>query len=97
MIFSALQPENPSLSRTTVYNTLELLKEHNLVISLDMGEGYLRYDADMSKHSHFKCEKCGKVFDIPSTPPIAESIVPEGFTLKASALYMFGLCKKCSK
>lgn len=96
-IFSALQPDYPTLSRTTVYNTLELLREHNLVITLDMGEGFLRYDADMHPHSHFKCEKCGNVFDIFEKLPNVNSMVPKGFKLRTSALYMFGLCKKCSK
>ncbi|HOG69585.1 MAG TPA: transcriptional repressor, partial [Fibrobacteraceae bacterium] len=31
MIFNALLPEMPSLSRTTVYNTVELFKEVGLV------------------------------------------------------------------
>lgn len=96
-IFSALQPEYPTLSRTTVYNTLELFKEHNLVITLDMGEGYLRYDADVSPHCHFLCEKCGNVFDIFKEPPNVDSIVPKGFSLKTTALYMFGICDKCAK
>lgn len=96
-IFTALHPNFPSLSRTTVYNTLELFKKHDLVISLDMGEGYLRYDADMNPHCHFKCEKCGNVYDIFEEPPSVDSIVPEGFTLKSSALYIFGICSKCAK
>ncbi len=45
-IFNDLSPEIPTLSRTTVYNTLELLKAQGLVLSLDFGEGYIRYDAD---------------------------------------------------
>ena len=56
-IYSALLPEYPSLSRTTVYNTLELLLDNNLAISLDFGDGFLRYDADCSPHSQI-CDKC---------------------------------------
>jgi Fe2+ or Zn2+ uptake regulation protein len=64
MIFNALLPEMPSLSRTTVYNTVELFKEVGLVQVLDFGRGVLRYDADLSPHSHFECERCGAVYDL---------------------------------
>lgn len=43
-IYMALLPKYPSLSRTTVYNTLELLLENDLAISLDFGDGFLRYE-----------------------------------------------------
>ena len=95
-IYSALLPEYPSLSRTTVYNTLELLIANDLAISLDFGDGFLRYDADCSPHSHFKCKGCGKVFDIMLPPPDCSQMIPSGFTLMGTSLYMFGLCDKCS-
>lgn len=95
-IYMALLPKNPSLSRTTVYNTLELLLANDLAISLDFGDGFLRYDADCTPHCHFKCKGCGKVFDVFVAPPDCSKIVPAGFTLKATLLYMFGLCDKCS-
>ena len=95
-IYTALLPEYPSLSRTTVYNTLELLITNDLAISLDFGDGFLRYDADCSPHCHFKCKGCGKVFDVFVAPPDCTKIVPAGFTLTGTSLYMFGLCDKCS-
>ena len=95
-IYSALLPEYPSLSRTTVYNTLEQLLEKGLAISLDFGDGFLRYDADCSPHSHFKCKKCGKVYDIFVAPPDCTQMIPPGFTLQGTSLYMFGLCDKCA-
>ena len=45
-IYQALLPGNPGLSRTTVYNTLELFAEKGLALSLDFGEGFLRYDGE---------------------------------------------------
>lgn len=96
-IFQALLPEYPSLSRTTVYNTLELLREKNLVQVLDFGEGYLRYDADCSAHSHFRCDCCGTVYDIMSPPPDCSKLAPKGFSLRQVQLYMAGTCAQCSK
>ncbi|MCF0221420.1 MAG: transcriptional repressor [Fibrobacter sp.] len=96
-IYQALLPENPSLSRTTVYNTLELLCGHGLVSTLDFGEGFLRYDAVHTPHCHFKCSGCGRVFDIMTAPPDGLGVLPEGFVLKAVQLKFLGLCKKCSR
>ncbi len=95
-IYTALLPEYPSLSRTTIYNTLELLLSNHLAISLDFGDGFLRYDADCSPHCHFKCKDCGKVFDVFVAPPDCTKIVPAGFTLMGTSLYMFGRCAECT-
>jgi len=95
-IYQDLLPENPSLSRTTVYNTLQLLSDNGLVLTLDFGEGYLRYDADCSPHCHFKCKSCGQVYDLMAPPPDCSVMLPEGFVLKGVQLSLFGICDKCS-
>lgn len=96
-IYQALLPKNPGLSRTTVYNTLELLAKNGLILTLDFGEGFLRYDGDITPHTHFKCSGCGLVYDIFETPKNISALLPNGFTLTGAALYMFGLCDVCSK
>lgn len=94
-IYQALLPGNPGLSRTTIYNTLELLAQNGLVLTLDFGEGFLRYDADITPHSHFQCEKCGAVIDIMDTPKGCEQMVPKDCTLTSAALYLRGKCPDC--
>lgn len=95
-IYQALLPDNPGLSRTTVYNTLELLASHNLILTLDLGEGFLRYDGDITPHSHFKCTKCGAVIDIMESPDGCETMLPKGCTLSGVSLNLFGRCAKCN-
>lgn len=70
MVYSALHPQMPSLSRTTVYNTLRMLCDKGLVKQIPICEGDMRFDADISEHGHFWCRKCGRVIDIDS-PHIA--------------------------
>lgn len=96
-IYQDILPEIPNLSRTTVYNTLNVLLENDLVIQLDFGEGCLRYDADTTPHSHFFCRKCGKVFDLKISPEDIASKIPTGFSVQETQLYAFGCCEKCSK
>lgn len=95
-IYQKLLVDNPGMSRTTVYNTLELLKAHGIVTALDFGEGFLRYDAQRLPHSHFHCEKCGKVFDIMTPPPNCLGLLPQGFALKKTQLTMSGVCNECA-
>ena len=95
-IYQALLPKIPGLSRTTVYNTLELLVSHNLALSLDFGEGYLRYDGCTAPHSHFKCTCCGCVMDIDGVPENCEALAPKGAQVKSASLYLFGKCPRCA-
>lgn len=95
IIYQALLQDNPGMSRTTVYNTLELLRNNGIVIALDFGEGFLRYDAQRIPHSHFHCERCGKVFDIMTPPPNCLGLLPAGFSLKHTQLNMSGVCADC--
>lgn len=96
-IYQALLRDNPGLSRTTVYNTLELLASHNLILTLDFGEGFLRYDGEVTPHSHFKCTECGAVIDIMECPDGCAKMLPAGCTLSGISLYLFGKCAKCNE
>lgn len=97
-IHRALSPEIPTLSRTTVYNTLHLLAQKRLVTALDLEEDQLRYDLPDHPHAHFKCRKCGEVFDIDETPPVSASEdALQGFQVEESKLMYYGICPSCQE
>ena len=51
---------------STVYRTLELLKELGLVTETELGDGRVRYHpAEKGHHHHLICQKCGSVIDLP--------------------------------
>lgn len=101
-VYSALSPKYPTLSRTTVYNTLHLFSEQNLVQTIKIEDDELRYDADMTPHLHFKCTNCGKVFDIFDTESLPAfnakcvSLMPQGFAITHLQTNIWGLCPDCS-
>ncbi|HET7732434.1 MAG TPA: transcriptional repressor, partial [Paludibacter sp.] len=68
-IYLALSPNMPTLSKTTVYNTLDLFVEKGAVRALAIDERNARYDVDISAHAHFICKSCGKVHDIFNVNP----------------------------
>lgn len=95
-IFGDLLPSIPTLSKTTVYNTLKLFEEEGLVLALTIDEKNVRYDGNTDTHAHFRCRKCGVIHDI----PLAETEVP-GFegspTLHPDEVqvYYLGVCENC--
>lgn len=97
-IYSALHPQMPTLSKTTVYNTLKLLTEQGAAIQLTIDERNVCFDVDTSNHAHFLCTRCGRVFDIRLHNRAADAApeMPEGFTVEQTAIYFRGCCRECA-
>lgn len=95
-IYLALSPSIPTLSKTTVYNTLNLFVEKGAVQVLTLDEKNARYDADVSKHGHFYCRSCGGVQDIFNMKPEMYAIPEsENFRVESVEISYHGICKSC--
>ena len=55
----------PTLSRATVYNTLNLFAEKGLVRELVLAEGKSVFDCNLTQHHHFIDETTGAIHDVP--------------------------------
>lgn len=95
MIFKALVPQIPTLSKTTVYNTLNLFIEKKIAIVVIIEENETRYDADTSIHGHFKCETCKKVYDL--DVDMSKIDIPEldKHQINEHHFDFKGICKTC--
>ncbi len=93
-VYRDLVQEMPTLSRTTVYNTLHLFLEKGLVQPVLINENEVRYDADTSVHGHFMCNGCGKVYDIMFDRPDIPA-PGEGFITESTQIYYSGICPEC--
>lgn len=96
-IYKALNKEIPTLSKTTVYNTLNLFMEKNIINILVIEENETRYDAHLGLHGHFKCEKCGNIYDIEIGEEGLNLTALEGFEVKQRHIYFKGICKHCQE
>lgn len=92
-IFRGLEPMYPTLSRTTVYNTVRLLCENGRLTAVDTGDEARRYDINLEPHAHFICSDCNRVFDIPMPPGLA---APHGFAVSHTDLCYHGICPHCA-
>lgn len=96
-IYREISQHYPSLSRTTVYNSLHALVEGGLVRELEIRSGTCNYDlAPQPRHSHFSCRRCGQIFDLPM-PETVSSIDTGGFAIDSVDVIFSGLCPKCRK
>jgi Fe2+ or Zn2+ uptake regulation protein len=97
-IFNDLYPSIPTLSKTTVYNTLKLLEEQGAIQSISIDDKNLRYDADTSRHAHFKCKQCGYVYDLPLNGiSTFEASKQDDFIITECQVYYKGYCPQCKK
>ena len=97
-IYTALSPSMPTLSKTTVYNTLKLFVEHGAALMLTIDEKNACFDSETSLHAHFLCKKCGKIYDLPFSGETkqVERIDMNGFFIEEIHQYYKGVCPACA-
>lgn len=95
-IYQAVAKEIPTLSKTTVYNSLNLFMEAKLAKLIDLDDNESRYDGDVSDHGHFKCTICCSIADF--SVNIDELYVNglDGFTIDEKNVYFKGVCSRCN-
>ena len=98
-VYKGLCADIPTLSRTTVYNTLRMLSEHRAAQMITIDEHRVCYDGIVTPHVHFFCKKCGKVFNLSgvAAPKMPEAALVEGCLVDEVQLYYKGLCGECRK
>lgn len=98
-VYNALSPKMPTLSLTTVYNTLRMFSEKKMAQMLTIDDHHVCYDGDTAPHVHFFCRNCGKVLDMPESaaPKLDKSRMMDGFMVDEVQLYYKGICADCLK
>ncbi|MDR3189473.1 MAG: transcriptional repressor [Prevotellaceae bacterium] len=95
-VFNGLSSSIPTLSKTTVYNTLKLLARQGAALELSIDDKNVRYDANIFLHAHFRCKHCGSVYDVPVGSCEALTVTSIGdFMVAERHLYYKGYCGKC--
>lgn len=97
-IYRGLKRKLPTISRATVYNTLELFKKHGLVREVIVEKERARYDYLVERHIHFLCRRCGRLYDLEAVKcPLLEQEFVEGHRLEECRPYLVGTCRDCLK
>ena len=99
-IFEKACLNNPGIGLVTVYRTLGLLSELNLVCRFHTPDGYRSYmmRRPTEHHHHLICSQCGKVVDFTgcSLADLEERLSRETkFDINGHLLEFYGLCPDC--
>ncbi|MBS4888423.1 MAG: Fur family transcriptional regulator [Anaerococcus vaginalis] len=96
-IYKNLKSYDPIISQATVYNTLNLFVENNIVSELDFNQSRKRYDFYQKNHSHFICEKCGNILDLNVDIDNLKLEELEGYKINSVDITIRGICPNCKK
>ena len=96
-IYCDLKEKNPALSKTTVYNSVDILKENGIIQSINITSSELRYDFKQGMHHHFLCNICGEITDINIECPNLGKMLECGHEVEEVHGYFKGTCMKCLK
>ena len=99
-IYDEVRKIMPNISKGTVYRNLKILKEDEGISELNLSGTVSRYEGNQKSHYHFRCEKCGRVFDLeePVNKELDERIAKNtGFKVKYHQLEFRGICKDCQQ
>lgn len=104
-IYDIVKEKYPDIGIATVYRTIQVLSELNLIDKLNLDDGYVRYEINgkpekeaCHHHHHLICLDCGSIFafqdDLLET---LEERIKEtmGFEVADHEVKLFGHCKKC--
>lgn len=100
-IYAEVQELNPYVSLATVYRTLELLQELNLITPTNLGRSQTYFALKgHGPHHHLVCTKCKRVEEF--SDELLESLrynLAElyGFETHTDHISIFGICENCQK
>jgi Fur family peroxide stress response transcriptional regulator len=98
-VYQGVRHRMPTISLDTVYRTLWWLMDLGLVTTLGPSRERTRFDANLTRHHHFVCIRCGLMRDFHSSN-LDELNIPESVkdfgTVKTTRVEVRGVCRKCA-
>ncbi len=101
-LYIKMKNNNYRVSRATLYNAIELLRNCNLVVKHQFNKNISQFEKSFKHehHDHLVCSKCNKVFEFndPRLEEVQKSIEKLlNFNVSRRSLTFFGICKNCSQ
>ncbi len=102
-LYSLVKKNYPSLNIgiATVYRTLNLLEESEMVTSISFGAQGKKYEiATKPHHDHMICKSCSKIieFEDDTIEKRQKAIAKKhDFKLTGHLMQLYGVCKECSQ
>ena len=101
-IYDEVKKRCPDIGLATVYRTVLLLEEVNVIYKLDLNDGCSRYELVHSdeehRHHHLVCNKCKRVYEVQDDllEELEERIEKTyKFKILDHSVKFFGICSEC--
>lgn len=103
-IYELVKQDCPEIGLATVYRTVQLFEEMDIIIKLDLDDGCSRYELvnenEGHRHHHLICNKCGKVIEVEGD--LLEELEAEientyKFKILDHSLKFYGVCNECKR
>jgi Fur family peroxide stress response transcriptional regulator len=98
-VFKRVKKIYPTVSFTTIYKTLETLRDLGEVQELIIDEDRKHYDPNTDIHHHIICSNCKKILDIFedfSQHVKMPDTLKKDYTVSGFQISFHGICKDCN-
>ena len=97
-VYEAVHTQHPSISKATVYRTLNRLSDEGELLKVKINNGADHFDHQTFPHYHIRCTECGRVDDV--MVPVLGTIEKEaeagsGYIITGHSLQFDGVCPAC--
>lgn len=95
-VLGMAQASVSGLSIATVYRNIGTLVEEEWLMPVELPGEARRYErAGKEHHHHFRCDSCGKVFELEGCAVEVKPKLPRGFRASGHELFIYGNCAEC--
>jgi len=97
-VYKAVSEKFPTMSFTTVYNTMETLKNMGMIRELSIDPDKKRFDPETEAHHHLICVRCKRITDINSRFELDLADDEQNdFDIIGNHIEFYGICPMCKK
>lgn len=95
-IYRAVSKSFPTMSFSTVYNTLEALRQRGNVLELTADPHKKRFETNTDPHHHLVCVRCRRITDIDVNYDLSlPEAASEGYEILSNHIEFYGICPRC--
>ncbi len=103
-VYNLVKQRSPDVGLATVYRTLELFSNFNIIHTVDFGDGRKRFEFGAEntgehRHHHLICRHCGRIIEVNEDllGELEERVSRDyDFSISDHELKIYGLCCKCT-
>ena len=97
-VLAALHAQEVAADYSSVFRALSRLEADGTVRRVELGDGKARFEAAGEHHEHVRCDRCGRVGEVPGCA--VRTVLPRvarqtDFVITGHTLVFSGLCPEC--